>query len=576
MHHPPNVALLLAALLLIALPASPPPALADTASDGPATFEGTLRYVENGPGAGTDGIATSLFVGGVGAPVAAGRLQSVFSLLSNTGALGDNPTMASVSELMNSSVPVDLAGLLPVSAHYEARLAFTLEQGQDGAFALRSGEIDWRVSNSAEFSADGHALTDRFSGSGGEPLDPAQDAITLTFDLDADPATYTLTVDVSHELRTSGESTWSAAGGAMVMHLEANDGVHIMDGQAMGQPIPPEVVKSAPDQRGVYYTHTGPLSELRYTETWRNLLDAQVLADYEIVDACRGYIDAPAADDKVTLPACYHCNLELDLQGSTVPEVWVDDVTWKVPEFDGKSPHYDPEDAQGDSVKAWFDGPGPQKNDAFGPLEIELAFDEAASRCEPPDPQRVRVFFGRDSYNNPDGSVPNWFYYWMDTAAAQGHRGKVIYDSACADYGYYNGFADASQADVIYVGRIFGAGNPSANPVTGKVTEGIDLFASTVLHEWTHLETYHSWWGAAGYQMQQDAAGNWGPDPLDRDFDLVPDRREAAYQLSPRTQDTLGLGFRDCEYPAYLQEHTWPNGSLDEIDWADPGKQSGS
>ena len=61
------------------------------------------------------------------------------------------------------------------------------------------------------------------------------------------------------------------AGGAIVMHIEANDGVQVMDGVTMGQPIPPEVVQSQPGIRGVHYTHTGPLSELRFTETWRNL-----------------------------------------------------------------------------------------------------------------------------------------------------------------------------------------------------------------------------------------------------------------------------------------------------------------
>ncbi|MGI6375231.1 MAG: hypothetical protein ACOX3S_04400 [Anaerolineae bacterium] len=565
-------ALLLAALLLISLPASPPPALAA----GPATFEGSLRYVENGPGAGADGIGTALLVGGIGAPVAAARLQSALGPLGDTGALGDNPSMAAVSQLLNSAVPVDLAALLPVSAHYDARLTFSLEQGQDGAFNLREGAIDWRVSNSLDFDSDGHVLSDRFDGSGSEPLDPDDDVITLTFDLDADPVTYTLTVDVNHVEPTSGESTWSAAGGAIVMHIEANDGVQVMDGVTMGQPIPPEVVQTQPGARGVYYTHTGPLSELRFTETWRNLLDAQVLADLELVDECRGYIDAPAEGDDVTLTPCYQCGLDIDLQGHTVPELWIEAATWKVAEFDGQSAYYDPDDARGDSVQAWFAGPGPQKNDAFGPLDIELEFDEDASRCDALGPRRVRVFFPRDGFNNPDGSQPNWFYYWMDTGAAQGHRGKVLYDGACADYGYYDGLTDPSKADVIYVGRIFDAGNPSANPVTGKITEGIDLFASTVLHEWTHLTTSKDWWGASGYQSQRDARGRWGPDPRDNDADLVPDNREAAYGLSPRTKDSLGLGFRDCEYPAYLQEHTWPNGSLDRVDWADPGKQSGS
>lgn len=71
-------------------------------------------------------------------------------------------------------------------------------------------------------------------------------------------------------------------------------------------------------------------------------------------------------------------------------------------------------------------------------------------------------------------------------------------------------------------------------------------------------------------------AGNWLPDLRDGDGNLVPDNRETAYGASPRTKDTLGLGFHDCEIPAYLQEDTWTNGMADKEDWADPGKQSGS
>ena len=101
------------------------------------------------------------------------------------------------------------------------------------------------------------------------------------------------------------------------------------------------------------------------------------------------------------------------------------------------------------------------------------------------------------------------------------------------------------------------------NPVTGKATEGIDVFASVVLHEWTHLENYHDWW-PEGYKAAEDS-----------DDDLVPDDREAGYGLDPLNRDTFGLGLRDSEIPAYLQAHTWRSGSANDVDWANPGKQSG-
>ena len=573
MTRPTLISLLIAVIVLLSVaPAAPPPVRAQE----PAVFHGTARYVENGPGAGVDGIATALLVGGVGGGVVVGRLRNVLGVLDLVGGLGDNPSMREVHDFLNSGVPVDLAGLLPVSAHFDAQLRFTLVQGSDGAFDLRDGSVSWSVSNGAEISGDGTSIVDLFGGQGSHTLDPASDVIRLEFDIDSDKPTFTLTIDIDVPTPTSGDSTWTAAQGAIVLWEKARNGERTMGGNVLGQEIPEEPVGGGVPTHGIYYTHTGPLRELEHVETWRNLLDAQVLIDYQIVDACTARISTPAENEKVTLPKCYACSLELDMEARVQPGEWGEDLEWELPEFGGNAPHYDPEDQQGDNMRVWYDGPAPDRNSAFGPLEITTRFDELADRCEAPEPHRIRVFFPHRSYNNPDGSVPNWYYYWTDTPAAQGHESAIIYDSGCRDYGYYDGFGDPAEANHIYVCDIFAAGNPSTNPVTGKVSEGIDLFASTVLHEWTHLENYHDWWGAAGYNAQVNAAGNLAPTTNDQDADLVRDDREAAYGLSPRMRDSLGFGYRDCEYPAYLQENTWPNGSVDKQDWADPGKQSGS
>ncbi|MHB1293800.1 MAG: hypothetical protein ACYC4R_02275 [Anaerolineae bacterium] len=572
MHQPGRTVLLVTTFLLLAiLPAAPPVVRAA----GPTTFVGTLHYSENGPGAGVDGIATSFLVGGIGGGVAVARLRSILSVLDAAGALGDNPSMGQVSDMLNQSVPIDLAGLLPLSAHYDAQVRFVLEEQEDGAFALKEGTIRWNVSNSAEISGDGTSVVDQFSGSGQEALDPATDSITLTFDLSKRKPTYELTVNLEHPTPTSGESTWSAAGGAMVFHLQSQDGVQTMSGNVLGQEIPEEVTQSQPYDRGIYYTHTGPLSELSYRETYRNLLDAQVLTEYEITDSCSATIVKPE-EDKLTLPKCFACSLDAELEAETTPKAYADGLKWELPDFGGKAPQYDPEDQKGATMHVWYAGPAPEDNEAFGPYEIQVTFDDSKIPCDDPEPRKVRVFFPRDSYNNPDGSVPNWYYYWLQTAAAQGHAASIIYDAGCSDYGYYNGFGTPAEADVIYVCDIMASGNPSTNPLTGKVTEGIDLFAATIRHEWTHLENNKDWWADGGYVSRADADGNWLPDLRDADGDLVRDDREAAYGASPRTKDTLGLGFRDCEIPAYLQEDTWTNGTADKEDWADPGKQSGS
>ena len=183
-------------------------------------------------------------------------------------------------------------------------------------------------------------------------------------------------------------------------------------------------------------------------------------------------------------------------------------------------------------MRVWYDGPAPERNSEFA-VEI-TRFGELADRCEAPEPHKIRVFFPHRSYNNPDGSVPNWYYYWLDTPAAQGHESAIIYDGGCSDYGYYNGFGDPAEANHIYVCDIFNSGNPSTNPVTGKVSEGIDLFATTILHEWTHLRTVTT--GGGRRVQPQDAAGNLAPTTNDRDADLVRDdaRRPTASRREPR------------------------------------------
>lgn len=558
MKHRGIAILLTAALLLALLPGTPK---AIQAAKKPMTFSGVLRYTENGPGAGIDGLATSFLVGGAGGAVAAARMKSALGLLS----LGDDPSIKTINNYLNGTVPVDLAGLLPVSAYYEARVEFILEQSEGDTFTLREGSVKWNVSNSAEISGEGTFITDKFAGSGSSTLDPEKDSIELSFDFSKKKVMYTLTVNISHPQPTSGESTWSAADGAIVFYLRSQEGVQTMGGHVLDQEIPEEVVQEHAPKRGFYYTHRGPLSELKYTETYRNLLDAQVLADYQIYDECSAQVIEPGPNEKVTLPTCTGCNLDSEFEAEAVPEAYGGMLEWKLPEFGGEQPHYDPEDKLGIKMHVWYDNDAPADNSAYGPYEITLTFKGASSSCKDPEPRQARIFYPRGNYNNPGRKDPNWFYYWMQTKAAQGHKGAVIYDDATPYYGYFDGYADPAKADRIYVGDIFRAGNPSSNPYTGKVTEGIDLFAATIRHEWTHLENYKDWWGKKGYQTAQD-----------RDEDHVPDDREASYGMDPHNRDTFGMGMRDSEIPAYLQEDTWPNGSANKEDWADPGKQTGS
>ncbi|MHB1318765.1 MAG: hypothetical protein ACYCYF_09130, partial [Anaerolineae bacterium] len=355
------------------------------------------------------------------------------------------------------------------------------------------------------------------------------------------------------------------------------DGVETSSGHVLGEEIPEEVTRDGPNDRGIYYTHTGPLRELTFTETYRNLLDAQVLVNYKIGLDCSATIDQPGENEEVTLPTCFHCSVDTELVASVQPEAAARSGTWSLPEFGGKAAQYDPADAAGAEVHVWYEGPAPAENSAYGPLEIEFSFGGGESLCMDPPPRRVRVFYPRESYSNPDpsGNIPNWFYYWKQTAAGQGHRNALVYDSACAAGwgGYFNGYTVQGDDQRVYICDLGSIGFTFASRVTGTSWEGIDVFGAVVRHEWQHLEDFHEWW-PGGYGTW-DAAG-WHPEIKDLDQDLVPDAREAGYGLSNLVIDTLGLAERDSEYSAYRAMDTWPTGSANREDWAMPGKQGGS
>jgi hypothetical protein len=556
---PRVVCLTLLVLALLSASAPAPPAVR---AAEPLTFQGHLRYTEIGPGASGDGIGTAFLIGGIGAPVAAARLMTGLQTVLSLPGVADNPSMQSISQLLNSGVPIDLASVIPGSAHYTANVMFTIEEGDDGALHLKEGTLHWMGANELELSYEGGSITDKFGGSGSYTLDPSKDQIDLVFDRSADPMTLELTVSISHPAPTSGASEWNALGGAVTIRLESHNGHQRMSGQAMGQPIPP-TESTAIYEHGIYYTRKGTLADLRGSETWRNLLDAQVFVEWELVDACSAWLETPAQNDEFTYKDDAAGTLEVEAQASVSPKAWGDDLEWTFPELDGSALTADPEDRRGPEVTFTYKGL-PKDNAAFGRNRVSAAFRELADRCEQPPERTVTFFWDLDAENNPDGSVPNWFYYWKQTCAAQGHGDSIRYDPNCTKaWGYFDGYDYPSKANVIYLCPWGEGPFKSTNDYTGKVVEGIDHYASTVLHEWTHLENYHDWW-PKGYDRSKDA-----------DRDLVPDDREAAYGMNPTMKDTYGLGFRDCEVPAYLQEHTWINGTCNHEDWSDPGKQSG-
>lgn len=557
----------LLALFLVAasLPIRPVPAMAQ--SDSPATFSGVLHYSERGPGAFPGGIADA-FLLGIAAPVYIIRLQGIVDLLERVPGVADQPTMQSVSEYLNNGVPVDLGQEFPIRAGYTATMAFDLEMADEGVFHLLRGHLVWEGSNNTRLDIEGGGIADSFHGSGSYALDPARDQVTFGTDSGQGSRTFSLEVSVIHPLAPTGRSDWTGGDGAFAISVEANDGTITLDGQSLGLPLStvgpfPMVLTEMVGERSVGYVRQGSLSEMSGSETWRTLTDSQVVVEYHLYAECSATITEPEAD-RLIMDRDQPEGVEFTARATVTPPDWEVDLEWEWPEVQGSEVLTKPEDGRGNEVVAWFDGM-PADNPEFGDREIGASFVELADRCRPVAPRPVRFFFNSTAQGNPQGNVPNWFYYWSQTSAAQGHGDSIRYDGACSDYGYYSGLHEPELRDVIYVCDLNGSGFYSENPISGQSAEGIDVFATTVLHEWTHLENIHDWWGSGGsggYDASRDA-----------DADSVPDDREAEYGLVAGVQDSWGYGFLDREYTAYTAESGWPVGSADSEDWACPGKQ---
>ncbi len=536
------------------------------------TFSGVVTYFEEGPSAVPGGLMS--LIEGAAMPIYLIRVSNVMELLTNLPGLQENPTMQNVSEMLNKNAPIDLGTLLPISSVYWANIEFRVVQQDANHFRLESGTLEWSARRSGELTYEDIRLREGFGGRGHYMLDPQKDRVDLVMDFSNDRPTFTLDLSVEHPMALDGDSLWQGPAGTFRISLEAAKGVYRLDGSAMGRPLAavgfpgPLQIIDEPFARSVGYVRRGTYDQLKGIEVWRTVTDSTATVSYEIFEECSGFWLKPDADN-LTFDEATPGKIEERAQIEVTPEDWGSDLLWTFPEIKASRLTTDPEDKQGWVVDFEYLNL-PTENDAFGDREFAVEFQALKERCDSPEPKTFRILFPREAENNPDGDVPNWYYYWQQTRAAQGHRSSMTYDSGCENsedstvLGHFDGYIDPAKARTIYICDLANVSFNRTNPLTFRSFEGIDVFGSVVLHEWTHLENYWDWWGAGGYR-----------EALDRDEDLIPDDREAAYGLDPLLRDTLGLGFKDCEYPAYLQDNTWPVGAADKQDWADPGKQSG-
>ena len=335
--------LLVFALLLTSAPPSPlalpsPLAQPAMASD---PFHGELHYRVRGPAAAPYGIGTALLVGAIGLPLAVIRVQNMLvtamDVIAQLPTTTEHPSMQRVHEWAHEGIPVDISRILPIAGSYDARLTFTLQRTGTDRYELQSGNITWSASNRLNLSDGDVIIRDGFQGSGGQPLDPARDTITLRINRRDNPPTYELDVDVNHASTISGSSEIVLGPFGQIMSLDATGGNLTMGGLGF-MLMEGGAIDLGPTPDGyVGYFRTGTMDQLRGTEIWRDLLDNAVLVHYNLYSQVRA--DAGG-------PYTFEMGVPLDLSGQR-SEGAITDWTWTFAPgpgcTDGPPPHGDAE-----------------------------------------------------------------------------------------------------------------------------------------------------------------------------------------------------------------------------------------
>ena len=257
------------------------------------------------------------------------------------------------------------------------------------------------------------------------------------------------------------------------------------------------------------------------------------------------------------------------------------------------------------SIDSSYPGQIPDVSDQNGELRLTGAASYVSTIV------RVEVFFQRDGKQNPDGTVPNWFYYWTQTSANYGemnyydpllgcHCNELVSGSHCCPVQPYPAYVgDDARGD--YPVPDVGQGKNA-----GKTLKGIDSFAHAARHEWKHYESMTAWWnGPGGWKAAQPTEdkddwenGIWikveewidgkfvTKDVFSVQGDHLPDALEAMGDeffteekggpFNPEMLRTFEgeKGIEDdCERYTHCVQEDWKPGTVKEQDWANPGSQ---
>ena len=222
----------------------------------------------------------------------------------------------------------------------------------------------------------------------------------------------------------------------------------------------------------------------------------------------------------------------------------------------------------------------PASNTDFGPKQIEVSLDKGSCACKRTD--RFRAFFSPTATNHPPAPsgiaqgtspVPNWFFYYAQTAA-MGSVPGVVYVPKRFSAGTtipVVGQFDESDGNIYLTDQLWldvcrpavpntQGGKPVALPSRAG-NDGIDCVAETVRHEAQHRADWAAWW-PNGHLI--------GADP---DLDFVPSSVELTRPgCSPASKTSCDerpfIGLSDREINGYWAGWRWQTGSINTQDWA--------
>jgi hypothetical protein len=571
LRHPLSRVAVLAVALASSVVAAPTPS-------PPKKITGHISYRENGPIAfGAGGLAVSMLMAPQAGGIAIGRMQGLFKALMNNPKLaGEKPGSKSVNMAAFNTFPQGT--VLGLSTHYSADVEFELEvSDQDpSAFVLKKGTVRWRGLNTNKFSAGGHTLLDQFSDSGSAPLDVAKSSVRVTYDKDH---AYTLEANISHPMKIRGQSSWSVVHeGTTIFQFNYRYGaVMEMSGVAVGQPIPPETSPNPDIERGFVLVTHGDLDSPAATETWRDLVDNQVVAEHRLGTNCLLELTNPdpkqpnrkwIADDDGAGKAV----VKGELVAKVVPSGLADDVTWELPELPGMTLETEPSSKKG--AKVSFKYTGDLAADAFGKERYRVAakLEKPVEGCTDQD-TKVGLYFKRSAWGNRSEAElgqkrPNYHYYWFKTPAGQGKNERnTEYGGQLCVPGYLGYHPPGT--NLVHVCDMQPENFTFTNIFTSRTVTGIDMFGEEVLHEWRHREHELEWTG------QPDSDRDGVPDAVEDAWaskGFKNDDRYSAVKWATGSA-TYDSYFNDEEVITFREMDAWAVGSANQQDWACPGKQ---